>query len=208
MSSNYESSEVRRKQIINAARKLISTSGSDSITVSRIAREVGISEAAIYRHFKSKRDILFSMVEDIEDNLMADLIPEPGVAHQSPLRALDRLLENHFSAIQRRRGVSFLVIAEIVSLGDKKLNKRVLETLQNYIGRLKDILSDGIAAGEIRSDTDLEAVATSLFGMVQATVTIWALSNRSFDPAERCALLWGIYRKALVIGQPCPSNVR
>jgi len=45
---------VRQKEIISAARKLIVKYGSEHVTVKRMANEIGVSEAAIYRHFKSK----------------------------------------------------------------------------------------------------------------------------------------------------------
>jgi len=55
---------VRQKQIVNAVRRLITKYGSEQITVRRIAKEIGISEGSIYRHFKCKRDILLLLVRD------------------------------------------------------------------------------------------------------------------------------------------------
>ena len=44
--------------------------GSEHITMKGIASEVGISEAAIYRHFNEKRDILLLLVDDVGANLL------------------------------------------------------------------------------------------------------------------------------------------
>ena len=53
MAQKRKSTAVRKQQIIEAARKLIIKSGSEHLTVRSIAKEVNITEAAIYRHFKS-----------------------------------------------------------------------------------------------------------------------------------------------------------
>ncbi len=73
METQRENTQVRRKQIVAAARKLIVKYGSEHITVRRIAKEIGVSEGAIYRHFKSKTDVLSLMVDDIEETLIGDV---------------------------------------------------------------------------------------------------------------------------------------
>jgi hypothetical protein len=93
--------------------------------------------------------------------------------------------------------MSFLVIAEIISLGDKELNKRVLEVLSKYISNIKKLLLEGIKIGEIRQDIDPEMVATSFFGTMQGLVTIWALSNYNFDLENKFRVLWSVFRGAI-----------
>jgi len=193
----HESTEVRQKQIVDAARKLIIRYGSEHVTVRRIAREVGFSEGAIYRHFKSKKDILALLADHIEDSLLED-ITHSGTADRTPLETLDFILKSHLSAVEQRRGVSFQVIAEIVSLGDKKLNRKMSVTIGKYIGHIKGILKEGVEVGQVRDNVDLDAAATLLFGMIQGLVNIWALSNYSFNPQERYAPLWEVFREALV----------
>jgi AcrR family transcriptional regulator len=113
----HRSTIVRQKQIIDAARKLIIRRGSEHIRVREIAKTVGISEGAIYRHFRSKKDILSLLADRIEDDLVGDITRATTDCH-SALEALDNILRSHLSAIEQRQGVSFQVIAEIISLGD------------------------------------------------------------------------------------------
>jgi len=185
--------EVRQKQIVAAARKLIIKHGGEQVTIRRIAEAVGISEGAIYRHFKSKRDILALLAEDVEHTLLSDLNSDSILAC-TPLEALDSILRSHLSAIEQRRGVSFQVIAEIVAFGDKGLNKKISDSINKYIDSLAEILSRGIKSGEVKEDIDLKAVAFILFGTIQALVNVWALSNYSFDPKEKYASFWNIFR--------------
>lgn len=189
-------STVRQTQIVDAARRLIIRYGSEHVTIRRIAKEVGISEAAIYRHFKSKKDILSLLADHTERDLLSDIAVEES-AGGSPLQILHTVLRNHISAIKQRRGIGFQVIAEIVSLGDKKLNKRMSDTIDKYISRLKVLLSEAVKAKEVREDIDLEAVAMLLFGMIQGLVNIWALSNYNFDLEDKYAPLWETFRKSI-----------
>lgn len=192
----HKKTEVRRKQIIDSARKLIIRRGSEHVTVRGIAKTVGISEGAIYRHFKSKRDILSLLADDIENTLLADL-DEASIAGSTPLEVLDNVLRSHLSAIEQRRGVSFQVIAEIISMGDKGLNRKISDNINKYINRLAEILAQGVKSGEVRKDINLQAAAMILFGTIQGLVNIWALSNYCFNPEEKYSTMWRIFREAV-----------
>jgi AcrR family transcriptional regulator len=194
--SEHKTRATRQKEIILAARKLIIRKGAEHVTVRGIAGEVGITEAAIYRHFKSKKDILSLLLDGIERTLVEDITKESRNGHTS-LEALDAALRHQLSAIERRRGVSFQVIAEIISLGDKGLNRRASEVVDRYIVCIKDLLSEGIKAGDVKRDTDLEATATLLFAAVQGIINIWALRNYAFDPIPRYEPMWQIVRQAI-----------
>jgi AcrR family transcriptional regulator len=174
MTTKRENTEVRQQQIVDAAAILIFKYGSEHLTVKRIAAEVGISEAAIYRHFTSKKSILSFLLSHIEEVLLRDISPET-VANE-PV-TLDTI--------------------EIISLGDRKLNKQASQTIDKYISRLKELLTEGVRDGAVRQDIDLEASATLLFTLIQGLVNIWALSDGSFKLIEKYTSLWQIYREAV-----------
>lgn len=197
MLQKHKSTAVRKQEIVNAARKLIIKYGSEHVTVRNLAREVKISEAAIYRHFKSKREILYFLADQVTDNLHDDMKKADEDTPPS-LETVDRVLQRHLSRIEQRRGMSFQVIAEIISFGDKKLNKRISENINTYVGQLQKLLSRGVSLGMIREDVDLGEAAFLLFGMIQGLVNMWALSNYDFDLLERYQSLWGIFKRAIV----------
>jgi AcrR family transcriptional regulator len=173
MVTQRKNTQVRQKQIVSAARKLIVRYGSEHVTVRRMAKEIGVSEGAIYRHFKSKRDIIHFLIGDIENTLIGD-IEKNYTAKLNPLETLENIIAGHISSMEQRKGVVFLVIAEIVSLGDKKLNKEVYDVIEKYLERIKLILADGINEGLLRPDLDLDAAAILFFSMSQGMVDIWA----------------------------------
>lgn len=189
--------EVRQQQIIEAAQRLIFKYGSEHLTVKRIAMEVGISEAAIYRHFKSKKSILLFLVEHIEDVLLTDISREESSDEVVTLETIDKTIQNHFSVIDTRKGLAFQVIAEIVSLGDKTLNKKASTMINTYISKLMGLLAAGVKSGSVRQDIDLEASAILLFSMIQSLVSIWSLNKCNFDLIEKYGSLWQVYSRAI-----------
>jgi AcrR family transcriptional regulator len=191
-----QSTEVRRTQIADAARAVAVKYGSEHVTVRRIAKEIGVSEGALYRHFKSKHDILSLMVERIQEDLVADI--KEGVAGQTPLEILESALRNHISSVEQRKGVSFQVMAEIISLGDKRLNRQASEALDKYAGHIRDLLSEGIEAGEIRKEVDPEEAATLITAAIQGLVSRWALSSYSFNLEQRYLALWSMLRASII----------
>jgi hypothetical protein len=113
------------------------------------------------------------------------------------IETIEKVIGNHFSAIDLRKGFSFHVIAEIISIGDRKLNKQAYLAIDKYISRLKELLTDGVRDGTVRSDMDLDAAATLLFALIQGLVNIWALSDCSFRLTEKYESLWKVYRDAI-----------
>jgi AcrR family transcriptional regulator len=187
---------VRQKEIVNAARKIIVKYGSEHVTVRRIAKEIGITEGAVYRHFKSKREILLLLAGDIEETLINDIdknFNDGDWSHEY----LEKIILEHISAIEQRRGVTFQVIAEIISLGDKKLNSKVYGVICNYIERIKKILAEGVSKGQLRSDVDIDAAAKLYFGMTQGLVNVWALSQYSFNLEKEYKPVWNTFIQAI-----------
>ncbi|MBN2098526.1 MAG: TetR/AcrR family transcriptional regulator [Dehalococcoidia bacterium] len=199
--------EIRRAEIADAAGSVMVRRGSEHITIKEIAREISLSEGAIYRHFRNKRDILSLMVEHAEDSLLNDIDRsfKPG---RTPLQILETALQKHVSSIRQRQGVSFQVIAEVVSLGDKKLNEQASEALDAYTSRIRGLLSSGIKAGEVRKEVDPKAAALLVASMIQGLVNSWFLSNRDFNLEERYEVLWDILRKALATEDAKPRGTR
>ena len=193
-----ENTEVRQQQIIDAAATLIFKYGSEHLTVKKIAAQVGISEAAIYRHFQSKKSIISFLLNYIEEVLLRDLSPGSVADQPVTLEVIESLIATHFSLISTRKGISFEVIAEIISLGDKKLNKQAYQTINRYIARLQELLAEGVRDGAVRDDIDLQASATLLFGLIQGLVNMWSVSDQKFSLMEKYAQLWQVYRQAII----------
>ena len=200
-----KSTEIRRKQILDAARKLIIRHGSEHLTVRRVASEVGLTEAALYRHFKSKREILAFLMKNVTESLLTELnrVASTGLWSTDELGEALRL---HLSEIEQRKGMSFQILAEVISFGDRTLTRSVYEQVQSYIARIAGLLSDGAGKGFIRKDLDVDACATMLFGMIQGLVSMWAFSGYKFDLLKEYDSLWTIFRKSVEPVHPGKSS--
>jgi len=196
MVQSHKNTTIRKDQIVTATKRLIIRRGSERLTVRAIAKEVGLSEGALYRHFKSKRDILSLLADTIEVDLLGD-IKASSIEGGAYLNILDNILRGHLSAIKQRQGISFQVIAMIISFGDKKLNKRIYDIIGNYIGAIKDLLVKGVKSGELRQNFDLDGTATLYFGMVQGLVNIWALSNYEINLEESYEASWNTFKECI-----------
>jgi AcrR family transcriptional regulator len=198
MITQRENTQVRQKQIVSAARRLIVKYGSEHVTVRRMAKEIGVSEGAIYRHFRSKRDILSFLIDDIEETLIGDIKKNTN-KDSATLTVLENIIIDHISSIQQRKGVSFQVIAEIISLGDKMLNKKIYNVIERYIELIKNILESGIEKGYIRKDADLDSASLLFFSMTQGLVNLWALSHYGFDLQLKYKSVWLVYCQSILV---------
>jgi AcrR family transcriptional regulator len=196
MIQRHKTTAVRKDQIVNAAKKLIIKHGSENLTIRAIAHEVGLSEGALYRHFKSKRDILSLLADTIEADLLGD-IKVSNIEGESYSKILDNILRGHLSAIKQRQGISFQVIAMCISFGDKKLNKRLSEIINKYIEEIKSLLRRGVESGELRENLDLDGTALLFFGMIQSLVNIWTLSNYEMNLEESYESTWNALKECI-----------
>lgn len=180
---------------MEAAGKIIIRNGSEHLTVKGIALEVGISEGDIYRHFKGKKDILLFLVDSVRDRLLDEYI-KPGLSG-SGVNLLQNALENHIASVSRRGGISFQIIAEIISLGDKELNARTSIALEQFAARLKELLDIAKSQGDIRESLDTGSAARAISALIQGLVNTWVLSNYRFDLEAEFGIMWQTFMSGL-----------
>ena len=65
--------------------------------------------------------------------------------------------------------------------------------ISKYVSRIREILSQGVKSGLIRSDVDLDATAKLFFGMTQGLVNLWALSQYKFNLEKEYRPMWKIF---------------
>jgi AcrR family transcriptional regulator len=167
---------VRQKEIVESARRIIIAKGIESLTVREIARDLKITDGALYRHFRSKNEIMGLLIDDIGDTLLTT-IKEAAGKKANPLQRLEDIFMSHLSYSERVRGTGFIVINESLSIKDKKLQRKVFAVLNQYLKTIKTILSEGIKDGLVRKDLHLDSASLLFFGTVQSLVTLWGLSG-------------------------------
>lgn len=193
-----KSSTFRQQEIVNSARRIIIAEGMERLTVREIAADLKITDGALYRHFKSKKEILSLLIEDIESTLLAT-INQAAQKSPDPLQKLENIFLSHLSYVEQRKGVSFIVINKTLSLKDKALQKKMFGVINKYLKTIKSILKEGIESGQFRKGIDMDSSSIIFFGMVQSIVTLWGLSGYKYS-LGKCRLneMFNLYRRGII----------
>jgi len=189
---------VRQQEIIDAARKIISSTGIENLTVREIAKELKITDGALYRHFRSKKEIISLLIDNIELTLLAD-IDKAAKKLSDPLQKLKEIFLSHLSYAEQRKGITFIIINETLSLNDKRLQEKMFNVINRYLSTIEKILLEGKALGKFRKELDIASASIAFFGMIQSMVTIWALSGFRYAlRKDRLEERLNIYKKGIL----------
>lgn len=167
---------VRQLEIIIAARAVIFSKGIENLTVREIAKELKITNAALYKHFKCKSEIISLLIDDIEENLLSAI---QKVANRTgdPLQKLESIFYSHLSYSEQMKGTSFTVINQVSGLKDTHLKRKMFRVLNKYLKTIKGIIIQGMESGVFRKDIDPNSASVLFFGALQSMVTLWCLSG-------------------------------
>ena len=170
---------IRREQIIQATLTVIAQRGVSSLTTAAIAKQVGISEASLYRHFKNKDEILFETGKGIGETVSKklDLVFKTTAR---PIVKLKKIFLLHLAFIEKNAGVPRLAFSEEMHIGNPKLQKLLLRNLGDYAFRVETLIREGQQDESLRADIDPKASAAMFTGMVMISVMHWSLSGFSF----------------------------
>ena len=187
---------TRQQEIIDAARTIIFSRGIESLTVREIADELNITDGALYRHFRSKDEILSLLIEDIEETLLSTISAAVNKS-DDPTTTLENIFLSHLHYAEKRKGVTFVVMA---SLKDKKLQKKMFGVINKYLKVVKRVLKQGIEQRKIRADINLESASVAFFGMVQGLVTLWGLSGYRYSlKKDRISGMFNTYKRGIIL---------
>lgn len=191
-----KTSEERKREIIGIAKELMIREGVQSLTIKNISKKNGISEPAIYRHFKNKRAILVALIDNFEHNLM-EAIDKPIRYHKNPLDRLREIMKVHMFFTEKRKGTLFAITAESIHFNDDFLRRKILKVIDEYKMRIKDILYQAKKEGLIREDINLDAVSLTFFGLIQTAIVQFALTNYSVPPINKFQTLWNVFIRGI-----------
>jgi len=195
-SSTHLDHETRLLQILTAARELIAAGGVTALTVRGIARKIGVTEAAIYRHVDSKEQVLVMLLEDVRQSVLGT-IEEHTAPDKTALEKLESVLTHHLSVIESRRGISFVVIAEAAQFQEESVRDAGRRLIEDYLATVESFIREGIESGEVSPSINPAAAATMFFGIIQASVTRWLFDSSAHPLTENVLSLWRQYRASL-----------
>lgn len=186
------SKDIRREQIVTAVLKLIGRYGMGGLTTAAIGKEVGFSEANIYRHFHNKQEILWETIKRIGEGLKHNV----EIAVESTARPLDclrQIFQLHLRYVEQSPGIPRLLFSDDIHAGNPEMKGRLLEMMGAYVTSLEGIVREGIVNGEIRGSVDARATALTFIGMIQVSIIRWILSDFTLSIENEGLSLWDNY---------------
>ena len=195
--------QIRREQIAEAAMSLVAERGLRRLSVAAVARRVGLVPSGIYRHFKSKDEILAALLDRIEQRLLAN-VQAARDENDDAVECLKGVLMRHIRFIREGKVFSIprMIFSEDVHVGNPERRGRVLKIFNRYIGQVCEIVRLGQSQGGIRLELDARTVAMMLFGIIMPAGVLWHLTEGGFDATQHAQRAWQLFRSA-IINHPC-----
>jgi len=196
MSDERLDTQVRREQIAEAALGLVANYGVRRLSIAAVARRVGLVPSGIYRHFKSKDDVLSAVLDLIEKRLLAN-VEAACQETPDPLERLHGLLLRHIRFIREGRAIPQIIFSDDIHHGQPEKKARVQQVLGAYLGRVRQFVEQGQGQGCIRRELDPDAVAMMFIGMVVPAGILWHLTDGGFDVTRHAGRVWPLFRAAI-----------
>jgi AcrR family transcriptional regulator len=146
--------EIRRRQIIDAALKVVAEKGYHNATIADIARELQVGHGTIYRYFKNKLDIASSVIQDIIENIAEVVTAEPPDEARTLEEYRSQLYhigERFFELLDSRPEYHRLLFFEALSI-DEAVTARINNAYTLFAGYTELYLKNGIKEGFLKPE--------------------------------------------------------
>jgi AcrR family transcriptional regulator len=188
---------IRREQIAEAALALVAEQGVGALTARNVARAVGVTAPALYKHFPGgKADILASvldLLDDVKTEGLRHAIEEPG----STLTKLRRCFDLHISVVERYRALPNLVLSDPLWCAETHLRDRLRANHQRHQAEVAEIIRQGQAAGEIRADIDADQIFVQFLGQFLTIAILFSRRGDMIDPKTQADANWKMFTRAV-----------
>lgn len=166
---------TKRDAILKAAIQTFARRGFFNAQVADVARSAGVAAGTVYLYFNSKDDLLASIFEQT----MTEVVAEARATEidTRPIERLQRLAHLHLSRLGRDRNLAIVFQVELRQ-STKFMERFSSAQLREYLGIIRDVISQAQASGEFRPDVSATVAAKILFGALDEMATNWVLSQR------------------------------
>jgi len=194
----------RRQQILEALAQMLEAHPGDRITTAGLARQVGVSEAALYRHFPSKSKMYEGLIEFIEETLFTRIgiiLTEESTAAQRCEKMLMLLLA--FS--DRNPGISRILTGDALSGENDRLRQRVVQLFDRFETQLKQVIREAELREGLRPSIALPAAANLLLAAAEGRISQYVRSGFKRSPTAEWPQQWdqlmrGFFRETVSQG--------
>ena len=150
---------ARKLQILQTLATMLEDPRAEKVTTAALAARLGVSEAALYRHFASKAQMFEGLIEFIETTvfgLINDIATQEGSGRQQARAIIKMLLE----FAQTNRGMTRVLIGDALVNENERLQERMNQLFDRVESSIKQALRVAISQGELPGDLDPSARAS------------------------------------------------
>ena len=187
----------RKDQILQSLALMLENSPGERITTAALAKEVGVSEAALYRHFPSKARIFEGLIKFMEETLflrISRIIKEESSAELRCQKILTLLLT--FS--QKNPGITRLLTGDVLSGETERLRERIVQFYNRLESQLKQILREAQVRENLKPVISPTALANLLLAVVEGRLVQFVRSEFKNPPLENWDLQWGLLSRNIL----------
>ena len=173
----------RRQQILEALAQMLEDNPGDRITTARLAQQVGVSEAALYRHFPSKAKMFEELIQFIEDTLFQRIALVLQEQETATARC-GHILQLLITFAERNPGISRVLTGEALTGETARLRHRVNQVLERVETQLRQVLREAELREHLRPLLPLPEAANLLFSSAEGRIGQFVRSEFKRSPSD------------------------
>jgi AcrR family transcriptional regulator len=180
--------EERRRQIADAALKIIAEQGLGRFTTQAIAAEIGVTDGTLFRHFASKEEIVLAALDRVEEQLFAGFPPDDP----DPLARLERFFRFRAALVGANPVIARLAFSEeLPHAAGPRGAQQVESWKQRSLDFIVSCVEEAAAQGRLPRGLPVREIGMMVMGTLLALVRFGELTagpaaaNRAWAVIER-----------------------
>lgn len=178
-----KSADIRKTEIVGKALRLADRIGPDRVTTNAVAAAIGVTQAAIFRHFPTKAALWVAVAQQVSDDLEQAWASALAGA-VTPRGRIEALITAQLSQIVATPALPMLLFSRELNVGNADLREVFRTRLAAFHRHLLDQIRAGQAEGVLRRDLAPQDGAVLLSSLVQGLAIRWSLGVRDFPMVE------------------------
>lgn len=181
----------RRQQILECLAQMLEEAPGARITTAALAAKVGVSEAALYRHFPSKTKMFEGLVEFIEATVFSRIkliiSDAPSVEYRC-----EQILLLLLTFTERNPGITRILTGDVLVGETARLRTRVVQFFDRLETQLKQILRDAEVQEGVATRLPANVAANMILVMVEGKIAQFVRSDFKRLPTENWSQQWRV----------------
>lgn len=186
----------RKEDILQALAAMLQSNNGQRITTAALAEKVGVSEAALYRHFPSKARMYEGLIEFIEDTLLSrinTILDE----HKETSSRTELILQLILVFAERNPGICCILTGEALQGEQQRLQQRVAQLFEKLETQLKQCLRERKLREGKSFSIDEGELANLLLATVEGKLSQFVRSGFTRLPTDQWNKQWALLQQAL-----------